>query len=162
MDLTQFNYSILNKFDRQLEENLEKLVKKASQIEEELATFELKGMLCEALGLDILDSNSSQVVDQGENIQITFAYILKCLSLYPLQNEMYQNWNKHVALFDQAELTGFSEQSIAELYQFIQSIVVTGHNQVHLSLEQMKQPSCLIIQLLISSFAGALYSRPST
>ena len=149
MDLTQFYYSILNKFDRQLEGNLEQLVKKASQINEELAPFELKGMLCEALGLDILDSNSSQVVDQGENIQITFAYILKCLSLYPLQNEMYQNWNKHVALFDQAELTGFSEQSIAELHQFIQSIVVSGHNQVHLSLEQMKQPSCLVIQLLI-------------
>ncbi len=58
MDLTQFNYSILNKFDRQLEENLEKLVKKASQIEEELATFELKGMLCETLGLDILDNRT--------------------------------------------------------------------------------------------------------
>lgn len=149
MDLTQFNFSILKKFDRTLEKNLERAVQKAAQIEEELAPFELKGMLCEALGLDILDSNSSQVVDQGENIQITFAYILKCLSLYPLQNEMYQNWNKHVALFDQAELTGFSEQSIAELHQFIQSIVVTGHNQVHLSLEQMKQPSCLVIQLLI-------------
>ncbi len=97
------------------------------QIEEDLSPIELKGMLCEALKLDILDSNSSQVVDQGENIQITFAYILKCLSLYPLQNEMYQNWNKHVALFDQAELTGFSEQRIAQLHQFIQSIVVTGH-----------------------------------
>lgn len=149
MDLTQFNYSILNKFDRQLEGNLEQLVKKASQINEELAPFELKGMLCEALGLDILDSNSSQVVDQGEDIKVTFAYILKCLSLYPLRNEIYSNWNKHVALFDQAELTGFSEKSIAELHQFIQSIVVTGHNHVHLSLEQMKQPSCLVIQLLI-------------
>jgi len=149
MDLTQFNFSILKKFDRTLEKNLERAVQKAAQIEEELSPIALKGMLCEALELDILDSNSSQVVDQGENIQITFAYILKCLSLYPLQNEMYQNWNKHVALFDQAELTGFSEQSIAELHQFIQSIVVTGHNQVHLSLEQMKQPSCLVIQLLI-------------
>ena len=149
MDLTQFNFSILKKFDRTLEKNLELAVQKAAQIEEELSPIALKGMLCEALELDILDSNSSQVVDQGENIQITFAYILKCLSLYPLQNEMYQNWNKHVALFDQAELTGFSEQSIAELHQFIQSIVVTGHNQVHLSLEQMKQPSCLVIQLLI-------------
>ena len=149
MDLTQFNFSILKKFDRTLESNIERLVKNADSIQEDLSPIELKGMLCEALGLDILDSNSSQVVDQGENIQITFAYILKCLSLYPLQNEMYQNWNKHVALFDQAELTGFSEQSIAELHQFIQSIVVTGHNQVHLSLEQMKQPSCLVIQLLI-------------
>ena len=149
MDLTQFNFSILKKFDRTLESNIERLVKNADSIEEDLSPIELKGMLCEALELDILDSNSSQVVDQGENIQITFAYILKCLSLYPLQNEMYQNWNKHVALFDQAELTGFSEQSIAELHQFIQSIVVTGHNQVHLSLEQMKQPSCLVIQLLI-------------
>ena len=149
VDLTHFNFLILTKFDRKLGDNLEQVVKKASQIEEELSPIALKGMLCEALELDILDSNSSQVVDQGENIQITFAYILKCLSLYPLQNEMYQNWNKHVALFDQAELTGFSEQSIAELHQFIQSIVVTGHNQVHLSLEQMKQPSCLVIQLLI-------------
>ena len=90
MDLTQFNFSILKKFDRTLEKNLERAVQKAAQIEEELSPIALKGMLCEALELDILDSNSSQVVDQGENIQITFAYILKCLSLYPLQNEMYQ------------------------------------------------------------------------
>lgn len=149
MDLTQFNFSILTKFDRTIGKNLEQVVKKASQIEEELSHIALKGMLCEALGLDILDSNSSQVVDQGENIQITFAYILKCLSLYPLQNEMYQNWNKHVALFDQAELTGFSEQSIAELHQFIQSIVVTGHDHTYLPLEKMRQPEHLLLLLFI-------------
>ena len=149
MDLTQFNISVLKKFDRKFGENLEHTVQKAAQIEEELSPIELKGMLCEALGLDVLDSNSSQVVDQGEDIQITFAYILKCLSLYPLQNEIYQNWNKHVALFDQAELTGFSEQSIAELHRFIQNIVVTEHEHSYLSLEQMKQPIHLIILLLI-------------
>ena len=149
MDLTQFNFSILKKFDRTLESNIERLVKNADSIEEDLSPIELKGMLCEALGLNVLDSHTNQVVDQGEDIKITFAYILKCLSLYPLKSEIYKNWNKHVELFDQAELTGFSEQSIAELHQFIQSIVVTGHNQVHLSLEQMKQPSCLVIQLLI-------------
>lgn len=149
MDLMQFNFSILKKFDRTLEKNLERAVQKAAQIEEELSPIALKGMLCEALELDILDSNSSQVVDQGENIQITFAYILKCLSLYPLQNEMYQNWNKHVALFDQAELTGFSEQSIAELHRFIQSIVVTGQDHAYLSQEKMSQPVHLIMLLLI-------------
>lgn len=149
MDLTQFNISILKKFDRTLENNLVRAVQNAAQIEENISTIELKGMLCAALELNVLDSHTNQVVDQGEEIKITFAYILKCLSLYPLKHEMYQIWNKHVALFDQAELTGFSEQSIAELHQFIQSIVVTGHNQVHLSLEQMKQPSCLVIQLLI-------------
>ncbi|MCL6241836.1 hypothetical protein [Acinetobacter amyesii] len=149
MDLTQFNFSILKKFDQTLESNIERLVKNADSIEEDLSPIELKGMLCEALGLDILDSNSSQVVDQGENIQITFAYILKCLSLYPLQNEMYQNWNKHVALFDRAELTGFSEQSIAELHRFIQSIVVTGHEHNYLSLEKMQQPIHLIMLLFI-------------
>jgi len=149
MDLTPFNFSILKKFDRTLESNIERLVKNADCIEEDLSPIESKGMLCEALGLDILDSNSSQVVDQGENIQITFAYILKCLSLYPLQNEMYQNWNKHVALFDRAELTGFSEQSIAELHRFIQSIVVTGHEHNYLSLEKMQQPIHLIMLLFI-------------
>lgn len=86
MNLTQFNISILRKFDRTLESNIERLVKNADSIEEDLSPIELKSMLCEALRLDILDSNSSQVIDQGENIQITFAYILKCLSLYPLQN----------------------------------------------------------------------------
>ena len=149
MDLTQFNFSILKKFDRTLESNIERLVKNADSIQEDLSPIELKGMLCEALELDILDSNSSQVFDQGENIQITFAYILKCLSLYPLQNEMYQNWNKHVALFDRAELTGFSEQSIAELHRFIQSIVVTGHEHNYLSLEKMQQPIHLIMLLFI-------------
>lgn len=149
MDLTQFNFSILKKFDRTLESNIERLVKNADSIEEDLSPIELKGMLCEALGLDILDSNSSQVVDQGENIQITFAYILKCLSLYPLQNEMYQNWNKHVALFDQAELTGFSEKSVTELHHFIQSIVVTEHEHNYLSLEKMQQPIHLIMLLFI-------------
>lgn len=149
MNLTQFNVSVLKKFDRTLESNIERLVKNVASIEEDLSPIELKGMLCEALGLDILDSNSSQVVDQGENIQITFAYILKCLSLYPLQNEMYQNWNKHVALFDRAELTGFSEQSIAELHRFIQSIVVTGHEHNYLSLEKMQQPIHLIMLLFI-------------
>lgn len=139
----------MTKFDRKLGNNLEQVVKKASQIEEELSPIELKSMLSEALGLDVLDSNSSQVVDQAENIQITFAYILKCLSLYPLQNEMYQNWNKHVALFDQAELTGFSEASITELHEFIQSIVTTGHNHIYLSLEKMNQPTHLIMLLLI-------------
>ena len=69
MDLTQFNFSILKKFDRTLESNIERLVKNVASIEEDLSPIELKGMLCEALGLDILDSNSSQVVDQGENIQ---------------------------------------------------------------------------------------------
>lgn len=149
VDLTQFNFSILTKFNRKFGERLERAVQKATQIEEELSPIELKGMLCEAFGLDVLDSNSSQVVDQGENIQITFAYILKCLSLYPLQNEMYQNWNIHVALFDQAELTGFSEASIAELHGFIQSIVVTGHEHNYLSLEKMQQPIHLIMLLLI-------------
>ena len=149
MDLTQFYYSILNKFDRQLEGNLEQLVKKASQINEELAPFELKGMLCEALGLNILDSNSSQVVDQGEDIKVTFAYIIKCLSLYPLKHDIYNNWNKHVELFDQAELNGFSEASIAELNGFIQSIASTGHEHAYLSLEKMRQPIHLIILLLI-------------
>lgn len=148
MDLTQFNILIMKKFDRMLENNIERLVKNASQIEEELSPIELKGMLCEALKLNVLDSHTNQVVDQGENIQITFAYILKCLSLYPLQNEMYQNWNKHVALFDRAELTGFSEQSIAELHRFIQSIVVTGHEHNYLSLEKMQQPSHLLLLLL--------------
>ena len=128
---------------------MERAVQKAAQIEEELSPIALKGMLCEALELDILDSNSSQVVDQSENIQITFAYILKCLSLYPLQNEMYQNWNKHVALFDQAELTGFSEQSIAELHGFIQSIISTGHEHNYLSLEKMQQPDHLLLLLFI-------------
>jgi hypothetical protein len=50
-------------------------------------------MLCEALGLNVLDSHTNQVVDQGEDIKITFAYILKCLSLYPLKSEIYKNWN---------------------------------------------------------------------
>lgn len=149
MDLTQFNYSILTKFDRKFGENLEQAVQKVAQIEEELSPIEFKGRLCEALGLNVLDCNSSQVVDQGENIQITFAYILKCLSLYPLQNEIYQNWNKHVALFDQAELTGFSEECVAELHRFIQNIVTTGQSHTYLSLEQMKQPSHLVLQLLI-------------
>lgn len=149
MDLTTFNSSILKKFDRTLENNIEQLVNKAHQIEEELSPIELKGMLCEALGLDVLDSNSSQMVDQGEEIKITFAYILKCLSLYPLQNEVYQNWNKHVALFDQAELNGFSEEHVTELHQFIQSIVVTGHEHNYLSLEKMQQPIHLIMLLFI-------------
>lgn len=149
MDLTQFYFSILTKFDRQLSENLDKMVKKASQIEDKISIFELKGMLCEALGLNVLDSNSSQVVDQGEDIKITFAYILKCLSLYPLQNEIYSNWNKHVALFDHAELKGFSEESIGELHGFIQSIVVTGYEHAYLSLEKMQQPIHLIMLLLI-------------
>src|SRR5690606_27725364 len=70
-------------------------------------------------------------------------------SLYPLEKEIYQNWNKHVALFDQAELTGFSDAAIAELHGFIQSIITTGHNHVYLSLEQMKQPIHLIMLLLI-------------
>ena len=81
VDLTHFNFLILTKFDRKLGNNLEQVVKKSSQIEEELSPIELKRMLSEVVGLDVLDSNSSQVVDQAENIQITFAYILKCLSL---------------------------------------------------------------------------------
>ena len=149
MDLTQFNYSILNKFDRQFEGNLEQLVKKASQIEEELAPFELKGMLCEALGLEVLDYNTSQMADQGEEIKVTFAYILKCLSLYPLKEDIYKSWNKHVELFDQAELASFSEESIAELHRFIQSIVVTGQDHAYLSQEKMSQPVHLIMLLLI-------------
>ena len=149
MDLTLFNYSILNKFDRQLEENLEQLVKKARQIEEELAPFELKGMLCEALGLEVLDYNTSQMADQGEEIKVTFAYILKCLSLYPLKEDIYKNWNKHVELFDQAELKGFSEESITTLHSFIQSIVTTEDNQTYLSLEKMRQPDYLIVLLFI-------------
>ena len=149
MDLTQFNFSILKKFDRTLENNIEQLVKNAEQIEEDIPTVKLKAMLCKALKLNVLDSNTSQVVDQGEDIKITFAYILKCLSLYPLQNEMYQNWNKHVALFDQAELTDFSEERVAELHRFIQSIVFTGHEHNYLSLEKMKQPIHLIMLLLI-------------
>ncbi|MFH7765051.1 hypothetical protein [Acinetobacter sp. BSP-28] len=149
MDLTQFNVSVLKKFDRTLENNIEQLVNKAHQIEEDISTVELKGMLCEALGLNVLDTYTNQIADQGEDIQITFAYILKCLSLYPLQNEIYQNWNKHVALFDQAELMGFSEQSIAELHRFIQSIVVTGHKHIYLSFEKMKQPTHLIMLLLV-------------
>lgn len=148
MDLTQFNYSILNKFDRQLEENLEQVVKKARQIEDELSSFELKGTLCEALGLEVLDYNTSQIADQGEEIKFSFAYILKCLSLYPLKEDIYKNWNKHVELFDQAELASFSEESIAELHRFIQSIVVTGHNHAYLSLEKMHQPVHLIMLLL--------------
>ena len=36
MDLTQFNFSILKKFDRTLEKKLERAVQKAAQIEEEL------------------------------------------------------------------------------------------------------------------------------
>jgi len=149
MDLTQFNISILKKFDRTLENNLERAVQNAAQIEENISTIELKGMLCEALELNVLDSHTNQVVDQGEEIKITFAYILKCLSLYPLKHEMYQIWNKHVALFDQAELTGFSEKSVTELHQFIQSIVVTGHEHAYLSLEKMQQPIHLIMLLLI-------------
>lgn len=139
----------MKKFDRTLENNIERLVKNASQIEEELSPIELKGMLCEALGLDVLDSSSSQTVDQAEDIKITFAYILKCLSLYPLKHEIYSNWNKHVELFDQAELTGFSEASIAELHHFIQSIATTGHEHAYLSLEKMKQPIHLILLLLV-------------
>ncbi|MFH7806445.1 hypothetical protein [Acinetobacter sp. BSP-53] len=149
MDLTLFNYSILNKFDRQLEGNLEQLVKKASQIEDELSSFELKGMLCEALGLQVLDSHSSQMADQGEEIKVSFAYILKCLSLYPLKEDIYKNWNKHVELFDQAELASFSEESITELHRFIQSIVVTGQDHAYLSQEKMSQPVHLIMLLLI-------------
>ncbi|CAD9196495.1 hypothetical protein [Acinetobacter bohemicus] len=149
MDLTQFNFSILKKFDRTLESNIERLVKNADSIEEDLSPIELKGMLCEALGLNVLDSHTNQVVDQGEDIKITFAYILKCLSLYPLKSEIYKNWNKHVELFDQAELTGFSEQSIAELHQFIQSIVVTGHDHTYLPLEKMRQPEHLLLLLFI-------------
>jgi hypothetical protein len=148
MDLTQFNFSILTKFDRKLGNDLEQVVKKASQIEE-LSPIELKSMLSEALGLNVLDTYTNQIADQGEDIKVTFAYILKCLSLYPLQNEIYQNWNKHVALFDQAELTDFSEECIAELHRFIQSIVTTGRAHNYLSLEKMQQPIHLIMLLLI-------------
>ena len=149
MDLTQFNFSILKKFDRTLESNIERLVKNADSIEEDLSPIELKGMLCEALGLNVLDSHTNQVVDQGEDIKITFAYILKCLSLYPLKSEIYKNWNKHVELFDKAELTGFSEENVTDLHQFIKSIVTTGHNYTNLSLEQMEKPIHLIMLLLI-------------
>ena len=149
MDLTQFNYSVLNKFDRQFEGNLEQLVKKASQIEEELSPIELKSMLSKALGLNVLDTYTNQIADQGEDIKVTFAYILKCLSLYPLKHDIYNNWNKHVELFDQAELNGFSEASIAELNGFIQSIVTTGRAHNYLSLEKMQQPIHLIMLLLI-------------
>lgn len=149
MDLTQFNFSILKKFDRTLESNIERLVKNADSIEEDLSPIELKGMLCEALGLNVLDSHTNQVVDQGEDIKITFAYILKCLSLYPLKSEIYKNWNKHVELFDKAELTGFSEENVTDLHQFIKSIVTTGHNHTNLSLEQMEKPIHLIMLLLI-------------
>lgn len=75
--------SILTKFDRKFGKNLDRLVQKAAQIEEELSPIELKGILCEAFGLDILDSSSSQAIDQIEDIKITFTYVLKCLSLYP-------------------------------------------------------------------------------
>ncbi|KAB1857835.1 hypothetical protein F4W09_03590 [Acinetobacter tandoii] len=149
MDLTQFNCSILNKFDRKLEGNLEQLVKKANHIKEDVMPFELKGMVCEALGLKVLDYNTSQMADQGEEIKVTFAYILKCLSLYPLKEDIYKNWNKHVELFDQAELAGFSEESIAKLHRFIQSIVVTGQDHAYLSQEKMSQPVHLIMLLLI-------------
>lgn len=149
MDLTTFNISIFKKIDRILENNIERLVKNTSQIEEEPSPIELKSMLCEALGLDVLDSNSSQVIDHGEDIKITFAYILKCLSLYPLKHEIYHNWNKHVELFYQAELTGFSEACIAELHSFIQSIITTGNEHTYLSSEKMKQPVHLIMLLLI-------------
>ncbi|WP_313484132.1 hypothetical protein [Acinetobacter variabilis] len=149
MNLTQFHFSILKKFDRKFGENLERAVQNAAQIEEDISTVKLKSMLCKALELNVLDSHTNQVVDQAEDIQITFAYILKCLSLYPLNHEMYQNWNKHVALFDQAELTGFSEKSVTELHQFIQSIVVTEHEHNYLSLEKMQQPIHLIMLLFI-------------
>lgn len=149
MDLTQFNFQILMKFDRNMGKNLEQAVKKASQIEDELSSFELKCMLCEALGLEVLDYNTSQIADQGEEIKVSFAYILKCLSLYPLKENIYKNWNKHVELFDQAELAGFSEESIAKLHRFIQSIVVTGQDHAYLSQEKMSQPVHLIMLLLI-------------
>lgn len=148
MDLTQFNFSILTKFDRKLGNDLEQVVKKSSQIEE-LSPIELKSMLSEALGLNVLDTYTNQIADQGEEIKVTFAYILKCLSLYPLKHEIYSNWNKHVELFHQAELAGFSEGSIAELHGFIQRIVVTGHNHTYLSIEKMRQPDHLILLLFI-------------
>ncbi|MDN5556891.1 MAG: hypothetical protein L0G58_09785, partial [Acinetobacter sp.] len=130
--------------------NLEQVVKKASQIEEELSPIELKSMLSEGLGLNVLDTYTNQIADQGEDIKVTFAYILKCLSLYPLKNELYSNWNKHVELFDQAELTGFSEEYVVELHHYyIQSIVTTGHEHNYLSLEKMQQPIHLIMLLLI-------------
>ena len=149
MDLTQFNFQILMKFDRNMGKNLEQAVKKASQIEKEMSMSELKGLLCDALELKVLDTYTNQIADQGEDIKVTFAYILKCLSLYPLKHDIYNNWNKHVELFDQAELNGFSEASIAELNGFIQSIVSSGHEHAYLSLEKMRQPIHLIIPLLI-------------
>lgn len=149
MDLTQFNFQILMKFDRNMGKNLEQAVKKASQIEKEMSMSELKGLLCDALGLQVLDSHSSQMADQAEEFKLSFAYILKCLSLYPLKQDIYNNWNKHVALFDQAELAAFSGESVAALHHFIQSIVSSGHEHSYLSLEKMSQPVHLIMLLLI-------------
>lgn len=149
MDLTQFNFSILTKFDRKLGNDLEQVVKKASQIEKEMSMSELKGLLCDALGLQVLDSHSSQMADQAEEFKLSFAYILKCLSLYPLKEDIYKYWNKHVELFDQAELASFSEESVVALHHFIQSIISSGHEHSYLSLEKMSQPAHLIMLLLI-------------
>jgi len=149
MDLTQFNFSILTKFDRKLGNDLEQVVKKARQIEKEMSMSELKGLLCDALGLQVLDSHSSQMADQAEEFKLSFAYILKCLSLYPLKEDIYKYWNKHVELFDQAELASFSEESVVALHHFIQSIVSSGHEHSYLSLEKMSQPAHLIMLLLI-------------
>lgn len=41
MDLTQFYFSILTKFDRKFGENLERMIQKSTQIEEELSPIEL-------------------------------------------------------------------------------------------------------------------------
>lgn len=137
------------KFDHNLGKNLEQAVKKASQIEKEMSMSELKGLLCDALGRQVLDSHSSQMADQAEEFKLSFAYILKCLSLYPLKEDIYKYWNKHVELFDQAELASFSKESVVALHHFIQSIVSSGHEHSYLSLEKMSQPAHLIMLLLI-------------
>ena len=148
MDLSAFYFSILLKFDKKLEQSLNQAINKATQIDDELNPQRRNSMLADALGLSVLDSHSNQFTEKIENIKITFAYQLKCLALYPLKGEIFENWNKHVELFDFAERSDYSDESLTKLHEFLQQLTDQQGESQFFTLNEIKNPFHNILLLI--------------
>ena len=148
MDLSAFYFSILLKFDKKLEQSLNQAINKATQIDDELNPQRRNSMLADALGLSVLDSHSNQFTEKIENIKITFAYQLKCLALYPLKGEIFENWNKHVELFNFAERSDYSDESITKLHEFLQQLTGQQGESQFFTLNEIKNPFHNILLLI--------------
>lgn len=164
--LIDFYTKIFSSFDRNFEKKVNSLSKKYHKIPfNQKNTAKIKNEVSNLIGLTILDSSTNALIDEIDGpYPITFAYVLLNLGLYPLDENNFSLWNKHVRIFDELERSNFDEDVVKTLHIFLTDNFFFEHETFYsyASIAHLKNPvHCLLLVIIHLDLVISAQSKKS-